>query len=55
MIIIISLIALAGTLAYFKLFKHEKKIKRQGRQDMAEDPFDCTEITEYPTYHRNRK
>jgi len=51
MIIIISLIGLYGC---FKLIKYAQKIKGKGRQDMADDPFDCTEISEYPTYQRNK-
>jgi len=52
MLIIISLIGLYGC---YKLINYAQKIKRKGRQDMAEDPFDGTEITEYPTYWRNKK
>jgi len=55
MIIIISLIAIAGTLAYFKLFKHEKKVKRTSRPPLGDDPYNGDEIIEdYPTYHRNK-
>jgi len=58
MIILLPTLIIAGLIAYYFIIfkpKHDdKKIKRKGRQDMADDPFDCTEITEYPTYQRNK-